>query len=134
MNFSNIYRPFDNKDEEYGLLNPSSKATFFILWLYQIEPPFYFHLNEASRRQDRTLLPMLGPFARAIHHILNGADHYKSQQQLERGDQLHRPDLNLRAPLGFMCRSFVLFRGVSLQSSDIQLWTSQIGKRMYDDK
>ena len=50
-------------NQDYNLRNPKSKAVFLVLWLYSIEPPFYFYLNQACRRMDATLLNMLGPFA-----------------------------------------------------------------------
>ena len=50
----------DTKDD-YDLADPNSKAVFVVLWLNSIEPPFYFHLNNACRTRDATLLPMLTP-------------------------------------------------------------------------
>lgn len=66
----------DNSDysSDYNLLNPRSKATFLILWLYSVEPPLYFHLNHACRSMDFTLLPMIGPFAKALYWTLMYAE------------------------------------------------------------
>lgn len=54
LEFSNIYQSFDSYGEEYGLWKPHSKASFMILWLLQIEPPFYFFLNIAVKNNDLT--------------------------------------------------------------------------------
>ena len=52
--FPDLDRPFNDSwhDEVYGLNNYRSKGTFFILWLFSIEPPFYFYVNEACRKRD----------------------------------------------------------------------------------
>ena len=51
----------------YNLCNSSSKASFLLLHIYSMEPPFYFHLNTACRNKDFNLITMLGPFADALH-------------------------------------------------------------------
>ena len=51
---------------DYDYTNPKSKVYFLVLWLYSIEPPLYFHFNQACRRRDSKLIPLLGPFANAL--------------------------------------------------------------------
>ena len=58
--------------DEYDLCNPKSKACFIVLWLYSIEPPLYYFVNEACRLRDKTVVPLLGPFLAAIAIILDG--------------------------------------------------------------
>lgn len=67
--FPSMDKPFNDswKDEVYGLNNYRSKGCFLIMWLYTIEPPFYFYVNEACRKRDESLLNLLGPFASALH-------------------------------------------------------------------
>lgn len=74
--FTDMDKPFtfDERDEEYGLWCPSSKACFLILWLYSIEPPLYSYLNKACRQMDVTMLSMLGPWARALYEIVCNAE------------------------------------------------------------
>ena len=75
VNFSDLNQPFTTRDNtEYSLRDPTSKACFLVLFLYSIEPPFYFHLNDACRTKNKALLPMLGPFAYAIHQVLLAAE------------------------------------------------------------
>ena len=61
-------------DQEYNLRHPTSKACFLVLFLFSIEPPLYFFLNDAIRTMNKALLPMLGPFAKAIYLVLLGAE------------------------------------------------------------
>ena len=51
INFPDLDNKFiaECGDSEYDLWNPKSKACFIVLWLYSIEPPLYFYLNEACR-------------------------------------------------------------------------------------
>merc|ERR1712224_377144 len=118
---------------EYSLSIPTSKACFLILWLYSIEPPFYCHLNTACRLMDATLLPMLGPFASALYHILLLAEGERSDK-LYIGKDLHAPHYNKHHPLGCFSCSFLVFRGVSLSPSIIQRWTKMHGKSEYDHR
>ena len=87
LEFSNIYQSFDSYGEEYGLWKPHSKASFMIQWLLQIEPPFYFFLNQACRTMDATLLNMLGPFSQALSQVLFGAE-VKRKDKLPSGNDI----------------------------------------------
>ena len=51
---------------------PNSKVVCLILYLYSIEPPFYKHINQACKNQDRTKLRTLGPMVRILYQILIG--------------------------------------------------------------
>ena len=70
------------------MFNPNSRAVFVVLWLYSIEPPFYFYLNKACRRRDPTYLPMFGPFAAALFMVLRGAEKYRGDK-LQSGKELY---------------------------------------------
>jgi len=76
INFPDMDKQFGylSKDGDYCLWSPTSRASFLVLWLYSLEPPFYFHLNQACRSLDQTLLQFLGPFARALYQVLGGAE------------------------------------------------------------
>lgn len=75
LNFPDMNRPFnDDKKDEYDLYNPDSKCCFLVLFLYSIEPPFYFALNHACRKRESQLLPMFGPFAYALYKVLGDAE------------------------------------------------------------
>ena len=57
-------------DPDLDFKNPHSKIVFLVLFLYSIEPPLYFALNDACRKRDKLVLPMLGPFAKALFEVL----------------------------------------------------------------
>ena len=79
INFPDLDKKFiakygheEDYSSEYNLYNPKSKACFIVLWLYSIEPPLYFFLNDACRLRNQSVVPLLGPFAAAIAIILGG--------------------------------------------------------------
>ena len=64
-------------DRELGILNPYSKVTCFILYLYSMElgsPPLYAELNRVARDMDLTHLTNLGPILKAISLITGFAE------------------------------------------------------------
>ena len=68
-----MYKPLQNsKDPILGLLNPYSKATYLIEYLYSMElgtPPLYYEANKVAREMDEDFLKELGPFLRALYVI-----------------------------------------------------------------
>ena len=94
MNFTKCDEPidwsFNTDDEELHTDDPQSKIVFLVLFLYSIEPPLYFALNDACRKRDKLLLPMLGPFAYALYMVLLGAE-YNREDTFTRGDEKHNP-------------------------------------------
>ena len=70
INFPDLDKKFastsiDVDKTDYNLWNPKSKGCFIVLWLYSIEPPLYYFVNEACRLRDKTVVPLLGPFLAA---------------------------------------------------------------------
>jgi len=57
-----------------GILNPNSKITGLILWLYTIEPPLYYYVNETCRKMDMKALKNLGPYIRVLFKCLRSQD------------------------------------------------------------
>lgn len=56
-------------DEILGLLNPNSKATCLVLYLYSMElgnPQLYAEINRVQRDMDLSLLKELSPIIRAL--------------------------------------------------------------------
>ena len=104
------------------LHSPTSRASFLVLWLYSLEPPFYFHLNQACRSLDQTLLQFLGPFAYALAVVLESAEGYRADR-LKAGYKMTD-----KRGLGTLCGSFLVFRGASLTAKAIQKYTAMIGK------
>ena len=72
-------------ESDYNLVNPKSKGCFIVLWLYSIEPPLYYFVNEACRLRDKTVVPLLGPFLAAIAIILDGNAEGKRPDKREVG-------------------------------------------------
>ena len=69
----------DNHDN-MNLSNPIGQVTCLILQLYTMEfgsPPLYVEVNRVSRTMDRELLPMLGPYIRALEIILQNVEQNK---------------------------------------------------------
>jgi len=106
INFPDLDKKFDRYDDVYGLCEPKSKACFIVLWLYSIEPPLYYFVNEACRLRNKTVVPLLGPFVAAVAIILDGLAEGKRPDKI--GVGLYLED---NSPLGCMSGAFLLFRG-----------------------
>ena len=73
INFPDLDKKFNYcSGDEYDFYDPKSKACFIVLWLYSIEPPLYYFVNEACRLRNKTVVPLLGPFVAAVAIILDG--------------------------------------------------------------
>ena len=112
---SNIDLNNGGKDEKYTDLE--SKTVRLVLWLLTIEPSFYADLNEACIKMDETKLPMIGPFARVIYLILKFAE-------LNRINKVpFGMEFDMSGdPLGLFSQSFLLFRGTSMSTENVQTW------------
>lgn len=55
---------------DLDLHNPNSVVVAFLCYLYSIEPPFYFYVNQACMQRDKSMLKSLGPYATAIYFML----------------------------------------------------------------
>lgn len=114
MYFKDVDQKFKrhNKDLEYGYYNSHSKIVFLMLFLYLIEPPFYFAINDASRKKDKRLLPMLCLLATALIDILTFTEAERDDDRVTLGLELHDlEDENKQQPLGHMSGSLLVFRG-----------------------
>ena len=72
-----------------------------------------FALNDACRKRDKLLLPMLGPFARALYAVLEWAERER-EDAFTKGKDLHDPWEDIHHPLGFMSGCKLVFRGALL--------------------
>ena len=59
--------PIDFKE----LWNPNSPFTQIMYYMYSLEPPIYYYLNQAMRKMDTTKLDTLGPYACVMFRMLN---------------------------------------------------------------
>lgn len=70
-------------DPEIGLLNPYSKVTCFILYLYSMEfgtPPIYAEMNRVARDMDMSEIYNLGPIMRALSLITLQAEKNRNEK------------------------------------------------------
>lgn len=84
MGFSNGGKTAMNESKggELDLCDPYSKVTCFILFLHSMElgsPPLYSELNKVCRTMDLKHLETLGPFARCLDTIIEGAERQKNK-------------------------------------------------------
>ena len=63
--------------------NPNHPMVQTIIYLYSLEPPFYGHLNWASREKVVDRLDAVGPFAAALDVILRNIDSKRPDRQTE---------------------------------------------------
>lgn len=137
IEISNPDEPLKNRfesDSETSLLNPYSKVTCFILYLYSMEfgdPPLYAEANRIARDMDMDYLKYLGPFLRVLSACTNyaeinrdGNDKKKTGQEIQ-NEMIGNPsivDCNLSG-------AFMLFRGVKLLPEHLMKWEFGIGQR-----
>ena len=72
----------DNYDE-LCLMNPYSKVTTFILYLYTMEfgdPPLYSDINRIIRTKDANELETLGPIVKCISQVVLAGDASKKKE------------------------------------------------------
>lgn len=55
---------------EEELQNPNSKATCLIMYIYSMESPFSYELNNSWKSQDKSKIAFFGPIERAMYEIL----------------------------------------------------------------
>ena len=90
-----------------------------ILWLFTIEPSIYADLNSACIKMDMSKLKHLGPFARAIHLILNLAGLNRSRKIIYGIEEE-------QAPLYTFSQCFLLFRGTVMKRSSVTAWADRV--------
>lgn len=78
LNITDTTKNMNDLDEdEYSLINPYSKSTCLMLYLYSLElgvPPLYAEINRVARTGDTTQLLTLGPFIKALGKISEFGD------------------------------------------------------------
>lgn len=97
---------------ELGLLNPYSKITYLIVYLYSMElgsPPLYAEANRVSRDMDLTQLKHLGPYVRALNGCVQNAEFSKNPD-----DRVATGQMNGGVPNN-LSGSYLLYRGEPMQ-------------------
>jgi len=130
MSDTDLVKPMDR--DVYS--DPFSPEVQLILNLYSMEPPVHADLNNASRDLDLSKLVTLGPFAKAISGVLvNGnISDREREDTVGRGDQFHNPkpwdgsEPKIHRELGYMCKSFLLFRGALMKDRCVTDWRRKI--------
>lgn len=113
------------QDAVIGLCNPYSKVTCFILYLYSMElgnPPLYIEANRVARDQDYSHLKELGPFLKALCHIIFWSEQFKRpSDKVTPGKEISKTGQNIEG-------SFLLFRGAQMKTTWLKPYVDNIGK------
>ena len=88
-------------------------------YMYSLEPPIYYYLNQACRTMDKSKLDTLGPYARVLYEMLAWGSWCdgKRVDKMRRGwDDGHDGSRYRKptTPLGYFSQSFFTFRGVKM--------------------
>ena len=104
----------EDYDAELCLINPYSRVTCFILYLYSLEfgdPPLYTEINQVGRTMDSSLLETLGPFASALAKITYCAESGREDyDRIKTGETIYE-DKNNGVDFN-IAGAFLLWRGV----------------------
>ena len=80
-------------------------------YMYSLEPPIYYYLNQAMRKMDTTKLDTLGPYARVLFAMLACG----TVCDKKRVDKMRRGEYDGEyGPLDYFSQSFLTFRGVKM--------------------
>ena len=89
-------------------------------YMYSLEPPIYYYLNQACRTMDKSKLDTLGPYARVLYEMLWYGDvcdmkrDDKMRVGVNDGNDGDWLDPKPTTPLGYFSQSFFTFRGVKM--------------------
>jgi len=83
-------------------------------YMYSLEPPIYYYLNQACRTMDKSKLDTLGPYAAVLFEML----YWGRECDRKRVDKM-RLGMNDfisygNGPLSYFSQSFFTFRGVKM--------------------
>ena len=116
-------------DIELGLLNPYSKITCFLVFLYSMEfgaPPLYAELNRVARVMDVSQILNLGPYARALSVITLDAERGRKS-----GDKMTPGTYYEEKEGGIECNMegiFMMYRGASMKEE----WLAPYRQNLYN--
>ena len=86
-------------------------------YMYSLEPPIYYYLNQACRTMDKSKLDTLGPYARVLFRMLAGGticDGKRVDKMRAGAYDGEDKDDEPTTPLGYFSQSFFTFRGVKM--------------------
>jgi len=86
-------------------------------YMYSLEPPIYYYLNQACRTMDKSKLDTLGPYAMVLYVMLlfgNNCDAKRVDKMRLGEDDGMDSDRKPTTPLGYYSQSFFTFRGVKM--------------------
>ena len=105
-----------------SLPNPYSPVACWVLYLYSMElgdPPLYMELNRACRQMDQDLLPLLGPYAKALELVC-----YLAEENKKKVDKIVHGFVIWKGLAG----CYLLWRGVSMKQEWIQPYLDKVGE------
>ncbi len=103
-------------------------------YMYSLEPPIYYYLNQACRTMDKSKLDTLGPYARVLFEMLEEG----RECDRERDDKMRvgyedgeDSDDKPTTPLGYFSQSFFTFRGVKMgEQKWFDAYLNKVGKEV----
>ena len=86
-------------------------------YMYSLEPPIYYYLNQACRTMDKSKLDTLGPYAVVLWRMLlrgRSCDSERDDKMRVGYEDGYEGMLIPTTPLGYFSQSFFTFRGVKM--------------------
>ena len=101
-------------------------------YMYSLEPPIYYYLNQACRTMDKSKLDTLGPYALVLYKMLYCGRECDGgrvdKMRLGEGDG-YDSDYKPTTPLGYFSQSFFTFRGVKMgEQKWFDAYLNKVGK------
>lgn len=110
------------------LERPQSATVCMILYIYSLDTPLRWYLNDACVDAAEKYVKSLGPFAKAFFEILGEGLEQERLDAMVRGFDYHHPKESRTHPCGFLSQSFLLFKFTYLKQALIDDYTYFLGK------
>jgi len=103
-------------------------------YMYSLEPPIYYYLNQACRTMDKSKLDTLGPYARVLYVMLDcgrWCDMERVDKMRVGEDDGKGSNWKPTTPLGYFSQSFFTFRGVKMgEQKWFDAYLKKVGKEV----
>lgn len=140
----------DTDLHRYFADDPQHPMVCLALYIYSLEPPFYWYLNQLGREflgfekvkddegspitfkdpSQKMKVRLLGPFAWVLKQIMQFSG-MNRKDKLTMGAAEKRAGSTLFRELGFYCMALNVYRGCSLKGDDIKLWQDKEGETIH---
>jgi len=103
-------------------------------YMYSLEPPIYYYLNQACRTMDKSKLDTLGPYAAVLFRMLEWGvvcDEERVDTMRVGTDDGKDSDWKPTTPLGYFSQSFFTFRGVKMgEQKWFDAYLNKVGQKV----